>query len=158
MEVDKIGVHATHCCILHGCKYGEKDCPVTNGKITQVYPCQDCRTQGEYFGRMKYPHGEMVKDLVEEMITYGAVFQFTNKKTDETKFYGAYIVPDWDCGSIVSFTSFSYDKEKNVYLPCLDENKNVVEISISDISRQTSRDHEIIPVASGTARRTDWME
>lgn len=36
------GVHATHCCILHGCKYGDDDCPVENKKVEQEYPCQDC--------------------------------------------------------------------------------------------------------------------
>ena len=36
------GPHATHCCITHGCKYGDEDCPVVNGKVAQVYPCEDC--------------------------------------------------------------------------------------------------------------------
>jgi len=42
MIVDKIGVHRTHCCILHGCKYGDKDCPVVNAEILQEYLCEDC--------------------------------------------------------------------------------------------------------------------
>jgi len=158
MKVDKVGVHVTHCCVVHGCKYGDKDCPVATGELDQKYPCEDCHSPHDYFGLMKYPHGALVKNLIEDMITYGAVFRFTNTKTNEAKFYGAYIVPNWDCGSIVSFTSFSFDKERNVYLPCLDEDKSVMEVSISEISRQTSRNHEIIPVASGTARRLDWME
>jgi len=36
------GVHARHCCIRHGCKYGDADCPVVNGKIVQTHLCQDC--------------------------------------------------------------------------------------------------------------------
>lgn len=35
-------VHASHCCIWHGCKYGEKTCPVVNGKVKQLWPCDDC--------------------------------------------------------------------------------------------------------------------
>jgi hypothetical protein len=37
-----IGVHATHCCKWHGCKYGDPDCPVANGEVEQEYPCEDC--------------------------------------------------------------------------------------------------------------------
>lgn len=36
------GVHQTHCCIKHGCKYGDEDCPVVTGLILQRYPCEDC--------------------------------------------------------------------------------------------------------------------
>jgi len=36
------GVHAAHCCIIHGCKYNNDDCPVTNGRVEQKYPCEGC--------------------------------------------------------------------------------------------------------------------
>ena len=36
------GIHRTHCCILHGCKYGDKDCPVADGTIKQDYVCEHC--------------------------------------------------------------------------------------------------------------------
>lgn len=39
---DNVGVHQTHCCIMHGCKYGDEDCPVENGEIRQKYICEDC--------------------------------------------------------------------------------------------------------------------
>lgn len=42
MVVDKIGVHITHCCIVHGCKYGDKDCPVILGNKDQQYLCESC--------------------------------------------------------------------------------------------------------------------
>ena len=32
----------THCCVLHGCKYGHEDCPVTNAIIKQEYLCEYC--------------------------------------------------------------------------------------------------------------------
>ncbi len=44
--VDKIGVHVTHCCILHGCKYGDDNCPVENGEVEQEYTCEYCDDAG----------------------------------------------------------------------------------------------------------------
>ncbi len=38
--------HESHCCILHGCKYGKKDCPVVKKKIKQLYLCEDCENDG----------------------------------------------------------------------------------------------------------------
>ena len=37
-----IGVHASHCCKWHGCKYGDDDCPVVNGEVEQLYLCEYC--------------------------------------------------------------------------------------------------------------------
>jgi hypothetical protein len=42
MRVNKIGVHVTHCCIVHGCKYGDKDCPVVIATHKQEYLCELC--------------------------------------------------------------------------------------------------------------------
>jgi hypothetical protein len=36
------GVHRTHCCVIHGCKYGDEDCPVVNKKVLQEYLCEYC--------------------------------------------------------------------------------------------------------------------
>jgi hypothetical protein len=41
-EIDTTGVHRTHCCALHGCKYADDDCPVANWEIAQDYPCETC--------------------------------------------------------------------------------------------------------------------
>jgi len=40
--VNKEGVHRTHCCVAHGCKYGDRDCPVETGRIKQDYTCEEC--------------------------------------------------------------------------------------------------------------------
>jgi hypothetical protein len=37
-----VGVHQTHCCDLHGCKYGDEDCPVAGKEIKQLYDCETC--------------------------------------------------------------------------------------------------------------------
>jgi len=36
------GVHRTHCCDKHGCKYGNTNCPVETGKMKQEGPCIEC--------------------------------------------------------------------------------------------------------------------
>lgn len=36
------GVHAAHCCKIHGCKYCDDDCPVILGIIDQKYDCEEC--------------------------------------------------------------------------------------------------------------------
>lgn len=38
----RAGVHGIHCCKRHGCKYGERDCPVRFGDTAQMYPCEMC--------------------------------------------------------------------------------------------------------------------
>ena len=40
--VDNTRVHITHCCVTHGCKYGDEDCPVANKKVAQSYSCEEC--------------------------------------------------------------------------------------------------------------------
>lgn len=40
-------VHQSHCCVIHGCKYGDKDCPVVGKKIKQLYLCYDCNEEFE---------------------------------------------------------------------------------------------------------------
>lgn len=34
-------VHAAHCCSVHGCKYGDDDCPVVSGEEWGIY-CEQC--------------------------------------------------------------------------------------------------------------------
>lgn len=39
-------VHETHCCPLHGCKYGDSMCPIESGQTTPDFPhnngCEAC--------------------------------------------------------------------------------------------------------------------
>jgi hypothetical protein len=35
-------VHTEHCCIVHGCKYGDDDCSVATGKLNQSFRCESC--------------------------------------------------------------------------------------------------------------------
>ena len=44
---ERWGVHSSHCCFEHGCKYGDADCPVENGLIDQEFPCDYCQEDEE---------------------------------------------------------------------------------------------------------------
>lgn len=45
---DKWGVHRTHCCSKHGCKYCDEECPVELGLLKQDYPCEMCNETEDY--------------------------------------------------------------------------------------------------------------
>jgi hypothetical protein len=63
------GVHIEHCCRLHGCKYGDCNCPVVLGKIRQDYLCEWCEfdgvhTHGDLASEILYRNkGEVKKDI-----------------------------------------------------------------------------------------------
>lgn len=43
MSEREIAVHQSHCCLTHGCKYGQSDvCPVANEVVVQDYKCESC--------------------------------------------------------------------------------------------------------------------
>ena len=46
MDKNKWGVHTSHCCVVHGCKYGEKECPVVQKQAKQEYLCEYCSEDG----------------------------------------------------------------------------------------------------------------
>ena len=43
--INRDGVHTTHCCMRHGCKYGAVDCPVEAGTVAQAYTCEQCEEE-----------------------------------------------------------------------------------------------------------------
>lgn len=43
MDTIEYGVHERHCCVEHGCKYGDDDCPVVLQLTVQDRPCMDCQ-------------------------------------------------------------------------------------------------------------------
>jgi hypothetical protein len=57
------GSHPGHCCVDHGCKYNDRDCPVETGQIKQFFPCYDCDEHAFYKAqreqeRYYWPPGE----------------------------------------------------------------------------------------------------
>jgi hypothetical protein len=72
-----IDVHKTHCCSIHGCKYGQDDiCPVVQGIVKQKYPCEDCSFEGDQINEMT------LKELMieEQELVQGLKFIVKRKK------------------------------------------------------------------------------
>jgi len=55
----------THCCIIHGCKYGHEDCPVYLGKIKQVYLCEYC-CNNVYAPDSNIPNSKIAKNKIDK--------------------------------------------------------------------------------------------
>jgi hypothetical protein len=51
-------VHTEHCCVWHGCKYGNEDCPVVNHQKSQSFPCETCLFSNEFEGTTPAPVAE----------------------------------------------------------------------------------------------------
>ncbi len=47
-QKNELLTHQSHCCLKHGCKYGESDCPVINKVVVQDYPCENCGESGDH--------------------------------------------------------------------------------------------------------------
>ncbi len=63
-------VHTEHCCIEHGCKYGEEDaCPVWLGYKPQSYPCESCEP-----GEENLPSAGEIEKRREDYEGYGPQF------------------------------------------------------------------------------------
>jgi len=56
----QVGVHQTHCCKLHGCKYGSNaKCPVVACIVDQEFPCESCETPSEQMKGIRYRLNEL---------------------------------------------------------------------------------------------------
>lgn len=65
MDKSKWGVHIAHCCVLHGCKYGDSDCPVKNSLVQAEYVCEECQElelEYDYFN-VDCKDGDKLKNL-----------------------------------------------------------------------------------------------
>ena len=65
MEKKQTDIHTEHCCIIHGCKYGEEEtsCTVWNGLKRQSCPCDRCLDENIFFDIYYLDHA---KDRAEE--------------------------------------------------------------------------------------------
>jgi hypothetical protein len=58
IPIERWGVHETHCCKKHGCKYGNIDCPVVLKLIPQKYTCEEddqdpCLEERDYYSELR---------------------------------------------------------------------------------------------------------
>lgn len=58
-EGGQTDVHTEHCCLWHGCQYGDEDCPVVAEAKPQSYICESCGTEME-----------SVRELIEDMLHF----------------------------------------------------------------------------------------
>ena len=68
-EPYEIGVHRTHCCKRHGCKYGQAEvCCVMQGTRVQAYLCEYC-TSDDYDGKgVHYEAGIIIEKIPENEV------------------------------------------------------------------------------------------
>jgi len=61
-------VHTEHCCLKHGCKYGDDDCTVTTKRAAQSFRCEYCYDDEQEFKNeaMGALEGNYLKELIEE--------------------------------------------------------------------------------------------
>lgn len=88
MEESKYGVHRRHCCALHGCKYGNDDCPVTNRIIDQEYPCEECSDVEEY-GILTTEHHKKLQSLTD---AFNEKYYKAVETSDATAYFDACLI------------------------------------------------------------------
>jgi hypothetical protein len=59
MAVKNIGTHVTHCCLRHGCKYSEAECPVETKTHEQEFACPYCTSSATLEARIKETEEEL---------------------------------------------------------------------------------------------------
>jgi len=62
-RVNVVGIHTSQCCKLHGCKYGNEDCPVSAGDVAQKYPCENCGNAHERIQSIQHNIKELLNLL-----------------------------------------------------------------------------------------------
>ena len=60
------GVHQSHCCKDHGCKYGDPYCPVINDEVIQDHPCEMCSWAEQDRERLNDSLEELVKNILND--------------------------------------------------------------------------------------------
>lgn len=91
-----IGVHLSHCCKDHGCKYNDTNCPVVLGTHNQLGPCEDCipdeeipepeyapfETESEYAGNQQSP----VERIASAQQTLKSALKEVNPKDEDVAY------------------------------------------------------------------------
>lgn len=73
LPTNKKCVHTEHCCIIHGCKYSERDCVVENGIMAQSFPCELCHDS-------YYDSDKPIKPII---VTKKLLEKIKNRKDDD---------------------------------------------------------------------------
>lgn len=77
-----IGVHETHCCSDHGCKYGDEDCPVVKGTVEGIR-CESCDLEFHDLKnliRFNATNEAVAVKLLGDVIGYGRMMQLAQQE------------------------------------------------------------------------------
>lgn len=66
----EVGLHISHCCSQHGCKYDDEQCPVFFGRVKQEGPCVECRRRGSGPFKEVDPFGDNRKTPIPAPIAH----------------------------------------------------------------------------------------
>ena len=82
-------VHTSHCCLRHGCKYSDNDCPVENGSKYQQFLCEYCPKIPEFKTKNKYVEEvilplDILLSIIELRSTYIIRFMHLEKVVDKS--------------------------------------------------------------------------
>ncbi len=68
-------VHTEHCCLHHGCKYGDDDCTVMSLRNRQSYLCEECaigldekseeRVNRMYQAALQFKRNEIINTILK---------------------------------------------------------------------------------------------
>lgn len=67
MQIDRTGVHTSHCCPKCGCKYGDDDCPVVLGTHEAKFECESCTWFKE---ELRASFASMTIEELSDTVTY----------------------------------------------------------------------------------------
>jgi len=106
MEKERYGVHITHCCYLHGCKYGYDDCPVSTGEVKQEYVCEYCSDEG-------YKEVKEITSLIgKKMIDKEELESLIERYKEELRHIKEDFQPCPECCDLTALRTTEYELER----------------------------------------------
>jgi hypothetical protein len=81
----EMDVHTEHCCVYHGCKYRDDDCPVVRQTKKQSLPCESCYYDSEGYDQGAVYDTKSFK-IVKIFETCGGCPSQWSARTDDNKY------------------------------------------------------------------------
>lgn len=136
---ENYGVHISHCCYIHGCKYGDTSCPVASGEVPQQYICYDCQNEYEPYTleeiellRKTKSYRPTYKQLKDKAADLEAKLAEKNLRIEELESQFAY---ECECNKQFVACQMENDelKQKLAEYECLMKKYNVEDLGHLDI-------------------------
>lgn len=87
------GSHNTHCCEIHGCKYGNEDCPVVLGITQALYECEECNDtiiKELQFTESKLMECDYSEGFIRKFYIHNGKLEYTNLWNHNVILHGNY--------------------------------------------------------------------